>query len=251
MDLLIGLVVIALLGAAVRHVRRSGPGAEHLLAAARYVRGWVRASPVAALLCLVVMANTVMLLGLPRELGEQVLGAHSTNLEQFGSHPLQSLITSALWIEPVDIPFVALMTLLVLGPAERWLGHIGMPAVYFAGSAMASLISVLSANRLLAHGIITDDLDVEGMIDVGVSYGSLCLAGLMVYLVPRLRWRLGAMLALPVLVQLTMPFFGLYSTLGHLRAVLLGYLLYPVTRIPAIRRRAQNWTWRYRRITTP
>lgn len=251
MDLLIGLVAVALLSAAVWNVRRAGPGAAAMLAAARYARAWVRASPVAALLCLVVMANTVMLLGLPRELGEQVLGAHSTNLEQFGSHPLQSLVTSALWIEPVDIPFVALMTVLVLGPAERWLGHIGMPAIYFAGSATASLISVLSAERLLAHGIITDDLDVEGMIDVGVSYGSLCVFGVLVYRVPLWRWRLAAMIALPVAVRLTMPFFGMYSTLGHLRAVLLGYLLYPVTRIPAIRRRAADWTWRFRPITTP
>ncbi|GAA1073491.1 rhomboid-like protein [Tsukamurella spumae] len=250
MDLLIGLVAVALCGAAAWNVRRAGPGSERILGIARYARAWVRASPVAALMWLVVMSNTVMLLGLPHSLGEQVLEAHSTNLEQFGSHPLQSLITSALWIEPVDIPFVTLMTLLVLGPAERWLGHAGMPMVYFAGSATASLISVLSANRLLAHGILTDDLDVQGMIDVGVSYGSLCLAGLMVYLITSWRWRVAAMLALPILVQLSMPFFGLYSTLGHLRAVLLGYLLYPVTRIPSIRRRAANWTWRFR-VTTP
>lgn len=245
MDLLIGVIAVVFLWAAVGHVRRAGPGSEWMLGSARYARAWVRASPVAALMWLVVMANTVMLLGLPRSLGEQVLEAHSTNLDQFGSHPLQSLITSALWIDPVDIPFVTLTTLLVLGPAERWLGHVGMPAVYFTGSATASLISVLSANRLLAHGIITDDLDVQGMIDVGVSYGSLCLAGLMVYRITSWRWRIGAMIALPILVQLTMPFFGLYSTLGHLRAVLLGYLLYPVTRIPSIRHRAATWTWRF------
>ncbi|AUN40282.1 Uncharacterised protein (plasmid) [Tsukamurella tyrosinosolvens] len=245
MDLLIGLIGVALLWAAVGNVRRSGPGSEWMLRWARYARAWVVASPVAAVLWLVVTINAVMLLGLPDRLADEVLQVHSTNLDRFATHPLQALITSALWIEPVDIVFATLMTVLVLGPAERWLGHVGMPLIYFAGSATASLISVLSANRLLAHGIITDDLDLRGMIDVGVSYGSLCVLGLLVYRIPRWRWRLAAMLALPVLVRLTLPFFGMYSTLGHLRAVLLGYLLWPVTRIPAVRRRAADWTWRF------
>ncbi len=246
MDLLLSLLAAVAAWACVRNVRRGGPGADRMRGAALYARAWVRASPIAALMWLIVMANTIMLVGLPRELGIEVLRVHSTNLTQFGDHPLQSLITSALWIEPIDIVFLTAMTLLVLGPAERWLGHAGMPAVYFAGSATASLISVFSANRLLAHGIITDDVDLQGMIDVGVSYGSLCVLGLLVYRVPLWRWRLAAMIALPVAVRLTLPFFGMYSTLGHLRAVLLGYLLWPVTRIPSIRRRAATWTWRFR-----
>ncbi|KXO92014.1 hypothetical protein AXK56_02605 [Tsukamurella pulmonis] len=244
MDLLIGLAVVALGGAAAGNVRRGGPGAAATVRWARYARAWVRASPVAAALWFVVTLNAVMLLGLPDGLADDVLQVHSTNLDRFATHPLQALITSALWIEPIDIVFATLMTMLVLGPAERWLGHIGMPLVYFAGSATASLISVLSANRLLAHGVITDEIDLRGMIDVGVSYGGLCVLGLLVYRIHGLRWRLAAMIALPVLVRLTLPFFGMYSTLGHLRAVLLGYLLWPVTRIPAVRRRGADWTWR-------
>lgn len=246
MDLLIGLIVVGLVWAAVENVRRTGPGAELMLRSARYVRAWVCASPVASVMWLVVTINAVMLVGLPERVADEVLQVHSTNLDRFGTHPLQSLITSALWIEPIDIVFATLMTILVLGPAERWLGHIGMPLIYFTGSATASLISVLSANRLLAHGIITDEVDVQGMIDVGVSYGSLCVLGLLVYRIPSWKWRLAAMIALPVAVRLTLPFFDMYSTLGHLRAVLLGYLLWPVTRIPALRRRAATWTWRFR-----
>ncbi|WP_019203271.1 rhomboid-like protein [Tsukamurella sp. 1534] len=246
MDLLITAVAVAVFCAAGWNVRRGGPGADRTLALARYARAWLRACPVASLMWLIVCANAIMLIGLPDRLATEVLRVHSTNLGQFAARPLQSLITSALWIEPIDIVFATLMTLLVLGPAERWLGHVGMPAVYFAGSATASLVSVLSANRLLAHGVITDDLDLQGMVDVGVSYGSLCVAGLLVYRIPPWRWRIAAMIALPVLVNVTMPFFGLYATLGHLRAVILGYLLWPVTRIPAVRRRATTWRWRFR-----
>ncbi|ADG78460.1 putative protein OS=Tsukamurella paurometabola (strain ATCC 8368 / DSM / CCUG 35730 /CIP 100753 / JCM 10117 / KCTC 9821 / NBRC 16120 / NCIMB 702349/ NCTC 13040) OX=521096 GN=Tpau_1844 PE=4 SV=1 [Tsukamurella paurometabola] len=244
MDLAVTVAVLAVFGACTWQVRRGGRGADRLQALARAAVAWVRASPAATLIWLIVCVNSIMLIGLPPSLQTQVLLAHSTNLTQFAQHPVQSLITSALWIEPVDIVFATMVTVLVLGPAERWLGHLGLIAVYFTGSAAASLVAVLSAGRLVAHGWLTDDVDVSGMIDVGVSYGSLCVAGLLVYRIQRLRWRVLAMLTLPVAVQLTLPFFGLYATLGHLRAVLLGYLLWPVTMIPAIRRRATTWTYR-------
>ncbi|GAA1005138.1 hypothetical protein GCM10009551_082260 [Nocardiopsis tropica] len=244
MDLAVTVAVLAVLGACAWQVRRGGPGAARLQALGWAAVAWVRASPAATFIWLIVCVNSIMLIGLPESVQTEVLLAHSTNLTQFAHHPVQSLVTSALWIEPVDIVFATVMTILVLGPAERWLGHAGLVAVYFTGSAVASLVAVFSAGRLVAHGLLTDDVDVSGMVDVGVSYGSLCVAGLLVYRIARVRWRLVAMVALPIAVQLSLPFFGLYATLGHLRAVVLGYLLWPVTRIPAVRRRAA--TWRYR-----
>lgn len=243
---MVSVVALALVGVAAWNVRRGGPGSAATVDVAQYARAWVRASPVSAALWFIVTINAVMLLGLPDRVATEVLWVHSTNLERFALHPLQSLITSALWIEPIDIVFATLMTLLVLGPAERLLGHIWMPTVYFVGSAVASLISVLAANHLIAQGLITNAVDVNSMIDVGVSYGSLCVAAVMTYRISRLRWRITAMIALPLVVRLTLPFFGMYSTLGHLRAVVLGYLLWPLTRIPAIRRRGETWTWRLR-----
>ncbi|GIG61441.1 hypothetical protein Lfu02_58130 [Longispora fulva] len=225
------LTEIALLAAAMllvvalrRHWRFTGP----LRSAARWLWAWASANPASAVLWCLVVLHAVMVAELPSALRDEVLRVHSTNPQQLGSHPVSALLTSALWVEPSDVPFITLLTLLVLAPAERWLGGWRAVGVFFAGHVIAS--------RLIAPSLLGDP-ELRHVVDVGISYGGLCLAALLTYRIRSWTWRISAMITLPTLVGLSGGLFDWWTNDGHLVAVFLGFSLWPVTQATSVRAR--------------
>ncbi|WP_412539017.1 rhomboid-like protein [Longispora sp. K20-0274] len=196
--------------------------------ATRWLWAWASANPAAAVLWCLVVLHAIMVAELPAALRDEVLRAHSTNPQQLDDHPVSALLTSALWVEPSDVPFITLLTLLVLAPAERWLGSRRAAMVFFAGHVIAS--------RLIAPSLLGDPA-LEHVVDVGVSYGGLCLAALLTYRIRSWTWRIAAMIALPTLVGLSGGLFDWWTNDGHLVAVFLGFALWPVTRAASVRAR--------------
>jgi hypothetical protein len=212
------------------------PGGAHVRRATARLSAWARERPASAILWGLVLLHGLMLAGLPEGLQDAVLRAHSTNVQEMERYPISVLITSALWTELEDLPYVTLFALLIWGPVEKWLGTPRTVLAFFAGHIVASVITTTRAARLVDEGVLGHDF--AGIVDVGVSMGSLTLAGLLVY---RLRgWFRWAYLAcMIVLVPSSVVIFGRYSTFGHVLALLLGFALWPLTRgnLPEVRNR--------------
>ncbi|GAA3213453.1 hypothetical protein GCM10010468_33440 [Actinocorallia longicatena] len=215
------------------------PGGAQISRAAGWMRGWAAEHPASAILWALVLLHGLMLAGLPDALQDAVLRAHSTNLSEMERYPISVLITSALWTELDDLPYVTLLALCVWGPVERWLGTPRTVLAFYAGHIGASVITTIRAARLVDEGVLR--YDFTAIVDVGVSMGSLTLAGLLVYrLTGRRRWTL--LVGLIVLVPASVVVFGRYTTTGHVLALAIGFALWPLTRgnLPEVRNRLRR-----------
>ncbi|UNO41619.1 rhomboid-like protein [Streptomyces sp. MST-110588] len=232
------IALVLLLFLAVLAVKRGWRGEARIRRAGARVKAWVLAAPATAALWVFLTLHSLTLAELTSDVGTEVLRAHSTNLTQLAEHPVSALFSSALWIEIPDLPMVAVLAVCVLAPAERWLGTFRTVVVFFLGHVLATLITA---------GVLTTLLRVEteryadrgfgSVVDVGVSYGSLCVAGLLTYRVRRLPLRLLVMAALTAGVLASGVFFEDYTGFGHNTAVVLGFLLHPLA-APVIARSA-------------
>ncbi|GAB3276869.1 hypothetical protein GCM10027589_02620 [Actinocorallia lasiicapitis] len=212
------------------------PGGAQVRRGWRWAVGWTRRNPASAVLWMLVVMHGVMLAGLPDGVQDAVLRTHSTNLYEMERYPISVLITSALWTELDDLPYVTLLALLVWAPVERWLGTARAVLAFYIGHIGASAITTTRAARLVEEGVLRHDF--VGIIDVGVSMGSLTLVALLVYrLTGWRRWAL--LLSLIILVPSSVVVFGRYSTAGHLLALFIGFALWPITRgkLPEVRNR--------------
>ncbi|MEU7133047.1 rhomboid-like protein [Streptomyces sp. NPDC046261] len=223
---------------AVLAVKRGWGGEALIRRGASRVKEWALAAPATAALWVFLALHSITLGELTSDARTEVLRTHSTNLTQLAEHPVSALIGSALWIEIPDLPMVALLAVAVLAPTERWLGTFRTVVVFFLGHVLATLITA---------GVLTTLLRVEteryvdrgfgSVVDVGVSYGSLCVAGLLTYRVRSLPLRLLTMAALMAGVVASGAFFEDYTGFGHNTAVVLGFLFHPLAR-PAMARDA-------------
>ena len=211
------------------------PGGATVRRAGSWLWAWSRANPAAAILWIMVLMHGLMLAGLPHDVQDQVLRTRSTNLDQMGEDPVAVLVGSALWTELSDLPFATAMAFFVWAPAERWLGTPRAVAAFFVGHVGASVLIAFRASQLVGTGVLGSDF--TAIVDVGVSLGSLCLAGLLVYRLP-FAWRLPAAGLLLVAVRSSFFLYGRYSTAGHTIALLIGFLLWPLTRAASVRARA-------------
>ncbi|MFI9239238.1 rhomboid-like protein [Streptomyces sp. NPDC053079] len=220
---------------AVLAVKRGWRGEDRIRRAGSWIKAWALAAPATAALWVFLTLHSLTLGELTSDVRTEVLRTHSTNLTQLAEHPVSALVGSALWIEIPDLPMVALLAVAVLAPAERWLGTFRAVVAFFLGHVLATLITA---------GVLTTLLRVEteryvdrgfgSVIDVGVSYGSLCVAGLLTYRVRNLPLRLLVMAALMAGVIASGTFFEDYTAFGHNTAVALGFLLRPLaTRSPS------------------
>jgi hypothetical protein len=160
---------------------------------------------------------------------KRLVRQRSSNLDQLRSLNLRVLVTSAFWLErPAYLPGWGALFLGVLLPAELWLGSPRWLAVFFFGHIGASVITLLGvwlairmgrARRRLAHAV-----------DVGVSYGFLAMAGILVYRLPR-EWRAPA--AGTLLGGLATVFWQrrTFTDGGHLAAAAIGLALYPLATV--------------------
>lgn len=150
----------------------------------------------------------------------------STNLHNMVREPAQVLIASAFWLQ-VGWPAwgLAAAGVLIMVPAERWLGTWRWIGVFAAGHVGATLITVTGVAMALHHGWLPSE--EARATDVGMSYGVVALAGALTYRWSsrrhRLTWAATWLIGLAVAAGLGQTF----TDYGHLCALLIGLGITP------------------------
>jgi len=203
-------------------------GAKRLLEA-------LRTAPATSAYLAVLALTTALLASSGRRFAHLLLRQSSTNLHQLARDPIRVLVGSAFWVAPPAL-FVLWLVLfpLVLAPVERWLGTRRLIATFATGHLGATLVVALGIWAAIRLGVAAPRLGRT--LDVGVSYGFAAVAAVLTFRLPG-RWRLvyaaclcGATLAALVVLHT-------FTDAGHAVALGLGYLLAPLVRRGAGRRR--------------
>ena len=149
---------------------------------------------------------------------------HSTNLANLAGRRLSVLATSALWTEKPTGPREAAILAAVNVPAELWLGTRRWLATVAMGHVGATLVSQALVWRGIRRGVV--DAKMRDTVDVGVSYGTAAVAGVLTYRIPQ-PWRrpyiagCGALYVIPAARKKT------FTDIGHLAGYALGLLARP------------------------
>lgn len=206
-----------------------------------YVSAYVRCAPVTFTYLFVLVITTWVLRSSTVDLRHALLTEHSTNLDHLRSDPISVLVTSAFWVTAPELWLWTALFPLVLAPAERWLGSLRTIAVFAVGHVGATVVTACVLAFLIRHGYAPRHL--RDVIDVGSSYGFFCVAALFTYRLPggwRWLWAGGLVVGTVAVLAADRAF----ADYGHLAAVLIGLALYPLTRVPAVRRRDHWPIWR-------
>jgi rhomboid family protein len=212
-----------------------------------YLGSYVRNSPATFIYAGVIFVTTWVVAGLPASQGNALLRTQSTNLHNLRTHPLDVLFRSAFWSgATVFLPFLLLLVV-VLAPAEEWLGTFRLILIFALGHVGATLLTAVA----ISHGYFTSagEAGLAHTIDVGVSYGAFCIAGVLTYRLPK-RWRLPYAATLVFVFALFAFAVGrTFTDFGHFSSVLIGFAAYPFTRAQSVAARARRplyRPWRYR-----
>lgn len=220
-------------------LRYRWPGHRWLRNGLRVVGAWAGANPATATLWLLVALHVWVLAGLPPRLGEAVLRVHSTNLAGLRHDPVTVLFASAMWTDIGQLLTLTITAVLILGPAERWLCTARSVVVFLAGHIGATLLTAIWISYQIDHGRL--GTAVARTVDVGVSYGTWCVATVLCYRL-RLPWTLIGLAALVGWFVAQYELSQTFTNLGHCIAVAIGILLYPITRAASVRaRRGGRW----------
>jgi hypothetical protein len=233
----IGFVVALLIGRVA--LRRRWPGIARVAAAWQAHRpavlGFMRGSPATFTYLAILSMTTWVLVGASPKVAAALLEDQSTNLHHLARDPVRVLIRSAFWLSGYDLLFWAALFLVVLAPAERWLGTSRWLVAFAGGHIGATLLTSLGIWLAIRSGAAPARL--ENVVDVGVSYGFGAVAALFTYrLAPRWRgvWAAGLVAYATSGILIDRDF----TAYGHAAAVLIGFALYPLTRAPEVRARA-------------
>lgn len=207
-----------------------------------YLGAYVRTAPATFAYASIIFVTTWVVAGLKASQRDALLRTQSTNLHNLHAHPVDVLFRSAFWSgSTVFGPFLVLIAL-VLAPAEAWLGTFRLILVFALGHVGATLITAVA----ISHGVFSSSTH-EGLaeaIDVGVSYGVVCIASVLTYRLPR-RARLPYAAALvgffSLLAFVVSPGF---TELGHVASVLIGLAAYPFVRAASVAERARRPLYR-------
>ena len=240
LDIVIATVA-SLIGLASLAAAREWPGGLHVLHTWRrlepYVGCYVRRSPATFVYIGIIFVTTWVVAGLGPKQSGALLRSQSTNLSNLRTHPIDVVFRSAFWSgQNTILPVIALLAL-VLAPAEVWLGTARMIAVFAAGHVGATLVTAVA----ISDGYLgsAGDQGVTRSIDVGVSYGTLCLAAVLVYRLPR-HWRLPLAGALLFVCALFAFVIGrTFTDFGHFVSVVIGLAIYPIVRSASVAQRAR------------
>ncbi|MHA3700570.1 rhomboid-like protein [Jatrophihabitans sp. YIM 134969] len=183
----------------------------------------VRRSDLALTYAAVLIAVTVVLLALGRSTYDDVVAASSTNLANLRERPLTVLLASAFVVSsPWGLWLLPFLTL-VYAASQRWVGRIATVVVAAFGHIGATLVVATGLSAGIAHGNLVRD-HVLHEIDVGVSYGLVCLAAFIAVRVPR-GWRPLYLLVLIGYVALPLVLDPSFTGIGHCVALSIGGLL--------------------------
>jgi hypothetical protein len=201
-----------------------------------YALAYMRSSPATFLYAGVIMLTTWIVAGSNQRLASALLRDQSTNLSNLRHHAIDVLLRSAFWSgSSYALPTIALLAV-VLAPAEFWLGTRRAILVFAIGHMGATLVTAAGLQLALHFGRAPQG--IERTIDVGVSYGTLCVAGVLAYRLPapwRYAWAAGLLGVFGVKAGLS----GDFADYGHVAAVLFGYACYPLTLDAGVRTRGR------------
>jgi hypothetical protein len=207
-----------------------------------YLGSYARNSPATFTYAGIIFVTTWVADGLPAVQRNALLRTQSTNLHNLRTHPLDVLFRSAFWSGSTTyLPFLLLLAI-VLAPAEEWLGSFRLILVFMLGHVGATLATAVA----LSHGLFTSPggPGLARTIDVGVSYGSFCVAAVLTYRL-RMAWRIPYAAALVAIFALFA--FGVgrtFTDFGHFTSVLIGLAAYPFTRAHSVAERARRPLYR-------
>ena len=194
-----------------------------------YASSYIRSSPATFLYAAVITFTTWVLAGSNGRVANALLRAQSTNLSNLRHNGVDVLIRSAFWSgSSYALPIIAILAI-VLAPAEYWLGTGRAILIFAIGHVGGTLLTAIGINLALHFGHAPRG--IENSIDVGVSYGTFCVAGALTYRLGapwRYLWVVG-LLGVLVLGAVNGVTFSDY---GHVISVLLGLACYPLTRAP-------------------
>jgi len=192
-------------------------------------------APATSLLLLTLLVTTATLAGSGAHVVRWLVKGASTNLHNMTWHPVYVLLVSPFWVQSVRwIVPVALLTVAVMGPAERVLGTRTTLLIFAAGHVGATLVTVGAIDVGVSRGWLPHSLAFAA--DVGPSYGLAALAGVLTFrLRPGLVRRIGLtmlMVALGVAAVVGADF----TDAGHLAAAVLGLVI--ASRLTGVQRHA-------------
>jgi hypothetical protein len=198
----------------------------------RPVRTWVRSAPGTHIWLLIIAITSLVIELSSQGLEHFLLHRNSSNIHELTKHPVQSLFTSAFWIEnPSSFLLYLVLFELVHATVERWLGTLRWLCTVVVGHVVATLISqeyVLWSiqnqhlPKRLAHAM-------SHVVDIGVSYGLAASAGILVYRLPH-PWRWLYLAGVIGFFGIPVATGGTFTDLGHLTALAIGFACWPLTR---------------------
>ncbi|MEU3370716.1 rhomboid-like protein [Streptomyces sp. NPDC006660] len=204
----------------------------------RPIRAWLRSTPGTHIWLLSIAITSLVIQLSTRELERFLLHRNSSNIHELTKHPVQSLFTSAFWIEnPSSLLLYLVMFEVIHGTVERWLGTLRWLCTVGIGHVVATLISqeyVLWSiqnqhlPKRLAHAM-------SHVVDIGVSYGLAASAGILVYRLPR-PWRWFYLAGVLAFFGVPLATGGTFTDLGHVTALAIGFACWPLTRDAAPRK---------------
>ncbi len=240
LDLLIA-IVLSLAGLVSLAAAREWPGGLWLANAWRriepFVVCYIRRSPATFIYSGIVFVTTWVVADLGTSQSAALLRSQSTNLTNLRTHAGDVLFASAFWSGQRTILPVIAVLVLVLAPAEVWLGSARMILVFASGHIGATLITAaaIGAGYFSSHG----DQGITRAVDVGVSYGTLCVAAVLTQRLPG-SWRLIS--ATTLLLTCALFAFAIgqtFTDFGHFVSVVIGLALYPAIRSRRVDERAR------------
>lgn len=198
-----------------------------LMRAARHLCVEFWQARVTVLYAFALTITTVTLRSANPRIASQVVLSASTNLTNMSDHPVRALLASPFVIQGDWGSWAkAAVCVLVLVPAERWLGSLRATSVFVAGHVGATLVTQGAVLWGINQGIVPGS--AANMVDVGMSYGVAAVVGVLTYWwsqpLARLAWA-GFWLVYLGCEPLFDPTF---TGCGHVLAILSGFLAYPL-----------------------
>jgi hypothetical protein len=206
-----------------------------------YIGTYVRSSPATFIYAGVIFVTTWVVAGLSSSQRDSLLRTQSTNLDNLHRHPVDVLFRSAFWSgTTVYLPLLLLLAA-VVAPAEAWLGTFRSILIFALGHVGATLLTAVA----ISHGFFSSPgASANAAIDVGVSYGAVCIAGVLTYRLPmRLRMPYATAL-ISVFGLLAFVLSPNFTEFGHFASVLIGFAAYPFVRAHTVVERARRSLYR-------
>ncbi len=202
-----------------------------------FLGSYVRSSPGTFIYAEVIFVTTWVAVGLPPAQRDALFRTQSTNLHNLRTHAVAVLFRSAFWSGSTTfLPFLLLIAV-VLAPAEEWLGTFRLVLVFWLGHVGATLLTAVAISH--DYFVSAGKAGLAHTIDVGISYGAFCVAGVLTYRWPK-RWRLpyaGALVFVFALFAFVVS--RTFTDFGHLISVFIGFAAYPFTRAESVAERAR------------